>query len=293
MDLKWLETFVCAARNENFRKAAEELYISQPTVTVQIKLLESHLGSVLFERVGRRVRLTEAGRRFLPHAKQILLQQQAGMSELQRLQQGYTKTLRLAVSPLIAAYSIPFALSRYVRSFPEVEVSVQVAESKEIAGLVLRDEIDLGLSRLHVQHDDLSCRILAEDRVLLVAPHDGLDSEHAEALEMESILQAQTILTHNHPEYWDDLLLRLKQLHLPLRTMTVSQVHITKRFIEEGLGVSFLPESAVRRELLEGRLLEVYCGDFPLPSARTYAITREGHETGQHFLQFLKRFRLS
>jgi LysR family transcriptional repressor of citA len=78
MELKWIETFLSAARTENFRKTANELYVSQPTVTVHIKLLEEHLGYELFSRAGRRIRITEEGRLFLPYAEEMLRTYEAG-----------------------------------------------------------------------------------------------------------------------------------------------------------------------------------------------------------------------
>src|SRR4051812_40242293 len=125
MDLKWLRTFITAAKHENFRKTAEELFISQPTVTVQIKLLEEEIGSTLFQRDGRKVGITEDGRRFLPHAQKLLASYEAGMSDLNRYRQGYTQKLTLAISPLIAESIMPFALKRYMNLHSEIEINVQ------------------------------------------------------------------------------------------------------------------------------------------------------------------------
>jgi LysR family transcriptional repressor of citA len=72
--------------------------------------------------------------------------------------------------------------------------------------------------------------------------------------------------------YWDDLLVSIHRHGIRMRTMEVSLVDITKVFIEEGLGISFLPESTVKRELLEGRLMEVPTPGLPLPVAATYVI---------------------
>ena len=81
------------------------------------------------------------------------------------------------------------------------------------------------------------------------------------------------MLSHNHPGYWDDLLPRLRGICPSLRAMAVSQVHVTRRFIEEGLGVSFLPLSTVAADAREGRL-EIAAGeDLKLPLAHTYLLT--------------------
>ncbi|SYX87317.1 LysR family transcriptional regulator [Paenibacillus alvei] len=290
MDLKWIQTFVHAAAHENFRRTSEELFISQPTVTIQIKQLEQYLGSSLFKRVGRRVELTEEGRRFLPHAKHLLSVHEEGLQELHRFKQGYTRRLNLAVSPLVAAYLIPHVLNRYVHANPDVEVQVQVLESKQIADAVLQDQVDLGLSRMWASDARLTCDILGEDEVVLVAPHDGHDAETASPLQLGDLLANHMLLTYNHPEYWDSLMQELQTRYRYMRTMLVTQVHVTKRFIEEGLGISFLPEITIRRERMEGRLLQVDCSELMLPTARTYAVMKHNVTEGQRFLEFFRGF---
>ncbi|MCE5168433.1 LysR family transcriptional regulator [Paenibacillus profundus] len=290
MDLKWIHTFVHAAAHENFRRTAEDLYISQPTVTIQMKQLEQYLGCQLFTRVGRRVQLTEAGRRFLPHAKHLLDVHKEGLQDLLRFKQGFSRSLNLAVSPLVAAYLIPHVLSQYVDTNPDVEIQVQVLESKHIADAVLQNQVDLGLSRMWANDDSLSCEVLGEDRVILVAPHDGYDNEVAAPLDLEELLARHMLLTYNHPEYWEPIMQELQMRYPYLRTMLVTQVHVTKRFIEEGLGISFLPEITVRRERMEGRLLQVDCPELKLPTARTYAIMKRDVTEGRRFLDFFRSF---
>ncbi|MBN3524607.1 LysR family transcriptional regulator [Paenibacillus apiarius] len=290
MDLKWIHTFVHAAAQENFRRTAEELYISQPTVTIQMKQLEQYLGCQLFARVGRRVQLTEEGRRFLPHAKHLLDVHQEGLQDLLRFKQGFSRSLNLAVSPLVAAYLIPHVLSQYVAANPDVEIQVQVLESKHIADAVLQNQVDLGLSRMWASDDRLSCEVMGEDQVILVAPHDGYDNEGAAPLELEELLARHMLLTYNHPEYWEPVMQDLQMRYPYMRTMLVTQVHVTKRFIEEGLGISFLPEITVRRERMEGRLLQVDCPEMNLPTTRTYSIMKRDVTEGRLFLDFFRTF---
>ncbi|MBS4174590.1 LysR family transcriptional regulator [Bacillus sp. FJAT-49736] len=291
MDLKWIRTFVIAAKHENFRKTADELFISQPTVTVQMKLLEEEIGSILFQRNGRKVSLTEDGRRFLPHAQQLLTIYESSMSDLNRFRQGYSQKLTLAISPLFAESIMPYVLKRYMTLHPEIEINVQVVDSEFIADTVINGEVDLGLSNQHTKNSDLICRPLLDDPVVLIVPHDGKDSESAPPLDAEELLQKNYLITHNHPEYWDQLLRSVRAAVPSVRTMSVSQVNVTKRFIIEGLGISFLPSSTVRRELLEGRLLEAPCAFINLPISKTYAILKYEHPKETQFLEFLSQFR--
>lgn len=291
MEFSWLNTFITAAECENFRRTAEILYISQPTVTVHIQLLEKEIGCSLFQREGKRIKLTEEGKRYLRHAKELIKVYQQGLEAMKSLSQGYTTQFSIAISPLIADTIFPSVLKRYLRKKPDLEINVRIIDSVDIEKAVLEEKVDLGLSCLSTTNPDLSWKPLYDDKVILVAAHDGRDFETAPPLDEEDILNQNYLLTHNHPVYWDVLIKRLKTVYPSLKMMKVSQSHITKRFITEGLGVSFLPVSTVRRELLEGRLLEVECRSIALPDANTYAIMKYEHSRQLEFIEFLSKFR--
>jgi LysR family transcriptional regulator, repressor for citA len=292
MELNLLRTFITAAHCNNFRKTAEILFISQPTVTVHIKQLEQELGVSLFDRSGKKIKLTESGRFYLEHARQLLNLHEDGIVKLHSFSQGYTSKLTIAISPLIADNVLPYVLKQYLKIHPEVEISVKIIESEEIEKAVVEEQVDIGLSCLPTYHPGLESKLLYTDKVILVAPHDGRDFESALPLEEEELLTSNYLLTHNHPDYWNDLCNTVKLYYPSTRMMQVSQIHITKRFIIEGLGVSYLPSSTVRRELLEGRLLEVRTHTFELPKAQIYAVMKYLHKEQKEFLTFLSGFRL-
>ncbi len=292
MEFNWLYTFLTAAETGNFRKTAEILYISQPSVTVHIKQLEKEIGVLLFHREGKKVKLTEDGKRYLDHAKKLIAVYENGLEDLASFSQGYTSNLILAISPLIADTILPFVLKRYLNKHPETEISVKIIESEHIEQAVLNDEVDIGLSCLPTANSNLICNLLYRDKVIFVCTHDGRDSESAPPLEEAEVFELNYLLTHNHPGYWGGLIKTIKAKYPGVRMMKVSQVHITKRFIIEGLGVSFLPASTVRRELLEGRMLEVDCHSIQLPDANTYALTKYDHSKQREFLSFVSNHRI-
>lgn len=292
MEFQWLNTFITAADCGNFRRTAELLFISQPSVTVHIKQLEKELGVQLFNREGKKIKLTEEGKRYLVHAKRLLEVYQSGLEDLNSFSQGYTTKLILGISPIIAETILPFVLKSFTKQHPEVEISIKIFESIDIEAAVQREEVDLGLSCLSSSDPNLLCELVNKERVLLIAPHDGRESESAPPLDEEEVLTVNYLLTHNHPGYWDSLCRVVKSRYPSVRMMKVPRVHITKRFIIEGLGVSFLPESTVRRELLEGSLLEVDCHTISLPEAKTYAIMKYDHSLQKEFLRFISNYRL-
>jgi LysR family transcriptional repressor of citA len=290
MDMQWLKTFAVTALHENFRRAAEQLYLAQPTVTMHIKHLEEKLGILLFERRGRSVYLTEAGNRFLPYAKQMIATLEASVHDLESWRQGFTRKLTIVVSPLIAVSMLPMILRQFIASYPDIEIVVDVMESIDINHAVAYGHGDVGLTRMFPNQPELKWRKLHDDPVVLVVPHDGRDMESALPFDIEQLLQQYLILTHNHPEYWDTLLTNIRLQYPHIRTMKVSQVHVTKRFIEEGLGISFLPRSTIVRERMEGRVLEVLTDDIVMPVASTYLIHQQNKEEVQLFMQFIGKF---
>ncbi len=292
MDMQWLKTFCMTAEYENFRRAAEKLYLAQPTVTMHIKHLEEKLGILLFERRGRNVYLTEAGRRFLPYARQTMDSMELGVHDLESWRQGYKRKLNIVVSPLIAVSMLPGILRQFIASYPDMEIVVDVMESIDINHAVLYGHADVGLTRMRPNRAELSERKIHDDPVVMVVPHDGRDMESALPLDAEQLLHDYLILTHNHPEYWDSLLIQLRAAYPQIRTMKVSQVHVTKRFIEEGLGISFLPRSTIVREVMEGRVLEAQSDALEMPVASTYLIHHRDKEEIHLFNQFISRFYL-
>lgn len=271
IDLKVLQTFVVAATTENFHQTAEILFIAQPTVTQHIRTLEKELGIELFVRVGKRVKLTPAGKRYLPHAKALMAEWQKGMEDLLAWRQGYHDILQLAVSPIIARTSLPHLIRRFTKKYPEVDVSIRIAESEDIGSMVQSGKADIGLSRMIPGEFQLTTYLIAEDPVVLTVPLNGGDME-GPLPDWEEELQSKRLLTHNHPGYWDELLLSLRQRGLSIRTMVVTEVDITKHLIEEGLGVSFLPLSAVTRELFENRFIQIETPGLSLPIAASYLV---------------------
>ena len=268
MDIKLLRTFVTAARLSSLTLAAERLFLAQPTVTVHISRLEEQLGYPLFKRSHTGVSLTPAGHRFLPHATRILDAFDMGVEDLVSWSQGYRQRLTVLSSPLIAATALPPLLRQFTAAHPEVELTINIRDSVAIGGALAAGEGDVGLSLVLPAERALVAERLYGDAVVLVTPPAAREPDSEPA----AILERFMLFTHNHPVYWDDLLLSLRQAGMRLRTMRVSQTHVTQRMVEEGLGVSFLPESVVSRELAEGRLVTVPAPGLALPRAYTYVI---------------------
>ncbi len=275
MDARPLSCFVAVAEQLHFRRAAESLYLSQPTVTAHIQALERGLGQALFERGGRRVRLTAAGERLLPYAKRILALQAEAEAEVRAWGERYDERLRICASIFVAAQSLPAALRRLLSERPRLDVALRTAFSADVAQAVAAGQSDLGLSRLPPEGAALVGRRLTDEPVVAVGP------PALGGVCLEEALRGHPLLTRNHPGYWDRLLAALQARFGTLRLMEVRQVDVTKRMLAEGLGLSFLPQSAVAGELAAGNLGSVRVPpDLSPVRVGTWAVWRRGATPG-------------
>ncbi|QTD41160.1 LysR family transcriptional regulator [Sporosarcina sp. Te-1] len=292
MDYQWLTTFIAATEELNFRKASERLSLSQPSVTVHIRLLEEHLGLQLFDRLKNRVTLTDAGKLFYVHAVQLIQDMESTIESMHSFAQGYRRTWSIAISPLMAETMLPYFLRTFQRKHPDVELSIQVEESEAIEGLVDSGDVHLGISALKAAGRNVETKRIYEDPVVFVMPVDSYDEESGPPIDVVEVLKMNYLLVGHHPVFWNELLPQLKENVPGIRTMKVTQAHIAKRFIQEGLGVSFLPLSIVRRELIEGRLMQPHFSLFELPKVSTYAVWKRKGELEEEFMQHISQYYL-
>ncbi|TQR17955.1 LysR family transcriptional regulator [Psychrobacillus soli] len=290
MEYQWLKTFCVAAETLNFRKASEKLTVSQPSVTVHIRLLEEHLGIPLFERRNNRVSLSGAGKFFLPEAQQIVNSIENSVGKVQAFAQGYRRNWSIAISPLMAETILPNVLRSFMKLHPDVEISIRIEESHNIEKLVEQGEVNIGVSALEAQRRNIQSVPIYEDPILFVMPFDEYDEESGPPIDVQDVLHKSYLFTHHHPVFWDDLLLQLNKHIVGLRTMKVTQAYIAKRFIQDGLGVSFLPQSIIRRELIEGKMMQAHFDLFELPSVSTYLIVKKTGDLEKEFIDRISAY---
>lgn len=290
MEYQWLKTFCIAAETLNFRKASEKLMMSQPSVTVHIRLLEEHLGSTLFDRQNNRVTLSEAGRYFLPEAQKLLNNTESTIHKMHAFKQGYRRTWTIAISPLMAETILPYFLRSFMKLQPDLEITIRVEESYLIEGLVDSGAVNIGISALDAQTKGVESITIYKEPILFVMPVDIYDEESGPPIDLKGVLQTNYLFTHHHPVFWDDLLVKLHKNISGIRTMKVTQAHIAKRFVQDDLGVSFLPHSIVRRELLEGKIMLPHFDLFDLPTVSTFIILKKKGDLEKLFIEQISKY---
>lgn len=282
MEMKWLKTFIITAKYENFRKASEELFLTQPAVTKHIKRLEESLNIQLFERIGNKVVLTPAGHKYFSYAKELIEKYEHGMIEFESWKQGYNRKLIIAAAPQIASSFLPSLLRKFMEENPDLEVVINVLKSYDIGEEISSGRADVGLTRVLPIQSNIRSEIIHKDSVVLAGPNE------CKGLTEQMMLHKYRLIIHNHPDYWDMLLDEVKKYYPAIRTMTVNQIEVTKRFIEEGLGVSYLPLTVVKDEISRNKMAAIKPDKIMLPTSLTYVLTKVVTDEVRLFIKFLQ-----
>lgn len=167
--LHQLKVFEAAARHGSFTRAAEELFLTQPTVSMQIKQLTKSVGLPLFEQVGKRLYLTEAGRELFATCRQIfetIAQFEMKVADLKGLKQGQ---LRLAVITT-AKYFVPRLLGPFCQLYPGIDISLQVTNHEGIIERMISNQDDLYIMSQVPDHLDVNCEPFLENPLVVLAP---------------------------------------------------------------------------------------------------------------------------
>jgi DNA-binding transcriptional LysR family regulator len=267
-----LEAFVEVVRRGSVTGAAQALFVTQPALTARLNALEQTIGAPLLVRRRGGVRLTEAGRTFLPYAERALQAVAEGRVVLAELERGAAGHVAICASPIVSTYALPTILMRFSESHPGVQVAVRTGHSEEMIELVKRDEVAVGLLRAF-NDPDVEQFTLYEDELVLVvhAAHPcgpvvrlaDLGGEHFVLFDRASSYHELTNAMF------------LEAGIAPRSVMELDNVDSAKKMIELGLGVAFLPQVAVADEVRDGRLRIVELADRRPPRRPIVAVRRK------------------
>jgi DNA-binding transcriptional LysR family regulator len=279
VDLGQLEAFVQVANQRSFSRAAEALFLTQPSVTARIQALERDLGERLFERSGRGIRLTEVGECFLPHAERVLQALSTGRDAIDSLRNLHSGSLVLASATTVSTYVLPGLLKTFRARYPRIEVSVRTGRSEQVLQMMLADEAQVGLVRA-VYHQDIETKGLIEDELVLVA-NAAHDLAGKGSVTVEQLGDHPFIFFDRNSSYYS-LAQGIFRQHgvVPRTQMELDSMEATKKMVEEGLGIAMLPKVALERELKEGILRIIQIEDMPNPTRQIALISRRSRPLG-------------
>lgn len=289
MTLTQLEGFLTVVQEGSITKAAEKLYVTQPTLSLQIKALEEELGQELFERDGKQWRLTGAGRVLQGRARQVLdlveqtRQEVTGLKELQRGQ------LLIGANESTCLYILPEVIQAFSERFPGVEMHLKTRSSAAMLRLVAEGEVDFGLATLPLIDPRVATQpLIWREDVAICGPHHPLAAVESPQL---ADLARHTLLLLEQGSTTRLLLEQLmgRQGVIPQATLQVDSLEVMKRFAAINLGVAVVPGVAIQAEL-KAKQLRAFRLNWLPPRAIGLLQRRNGYlsPASQLFLKLFK-----
>jgi len=258
LEIKQLITFKTAAENLNFTQTAKILNFAQSSVTAQIKALEAELGTALFERLGKRLFLTEAGRKFQLYAnKMIALSYEAKM--VVQDQEKSSGTLVIGAQESQCTYRLPSILKEFKTKFPQIRLIFKPAHSNEaVKEQLMEGKLDLAFildtckieDVLHVES------LIQEELKIVVCPnHPLLKNPIISTKDLESETLLLTELGCSYRTIFEELF-RAEGVY-PVNKIEFVSVEAIKQCVIAGLGIAILPAMVVEKEIQEGTIGEL------------------------------------
>ncbi|HEY0974073.1 MAG TPA: LysR family transcriptional regulator [Solimonas sp.] len=244
MDTQFLAAFVEVAETGSFTQAAERLHLSQPAISKRITALEDQVGQSLFDRVGRTVTLTDAGRTLLPYARKTLQDIEDARRALSQLDGSVSGRLSIGTSHHIGLHRLPPVLGQFTREYPQVDLDIHFMDSEIACQAVLAGKLELGIVTLPTQPlPQLQSRLVWPDPlVVVVAPDHPLAGRRQVSLtqlaEHPAVLPDEA--TYTHRIVTAALQAEGVKPHVRLAT---NYLETLKMLVAIGLGWSVLPES--------------------------------------------------
>ena len=253
--LQQLRILKAVATEKNFTKAAEILYISQPSLSKQIKTLEKNLDILLINRENNKISLTENGKVFLQYSERILALCEESCRALIDLKNGDRGNLTVGASQTIGTYLMPRVLALFAQNYPQIDLKVQVNSTRLIANNVLNREIDIAVVGGEIPNElkkNLTIKHFVEDELSLIiskshpfAKKKKINKENLYYLNFITLNSNSTIR-----KFIDNILIQngieTKQLKIIMQFNSIEGI---KTAVSLGLGAAFVSSSAIEKEV--------------------------------------------
>lgn len=263
MEFKQLESFAAVVKCNSFTKAAEKLYISQPTISTRIRALEEELNTRLILRTTKSIEVTPEGKKLYEYAENILQLQNRMLEECTG---GVKKILHLAASTIPSAYILPEVLPAYGATRPDHYFVIRQSDSKGVIEGILDGLYDVGLVGMEAQRENLTCVDFCRDEMVLITPVNEhfLELKDRKVSPVEILRQELVVLREKGSgsrksvdHFMEERGITEEQLNIAAR---INDPEAIKNLVAGGFGVSIVSRRAAQNFLREKRLL-----DFELP----------------------------
>ncbi len=278
-----LHVFRVVADTLNFSKAAEELHLSQPAVTSQVRSLEEGLGIALFDRVGRNATLTPAGKTLLPFVRQIETLTSDAIAALAPFGVQEGVELNIGASHTVGVYLLPGLLPALVREWPKLRIHIVSGSTTEVLNALATHQVSIGLIEAPAHRPDLKIEIFMEDELCLILPPSHRWAKKS-VLRAAEIVQEPILLRETGSgmrRFVEDYLERNGVLSQQLHTnIDMNSTEAILSAVESGLGIGFVPVMALEKAKSMGSVKIVPLENGPITRQFSFALlsgpVREG-----------------
>ena len=257
MDIHSLQAFIEVARKESFSKASETLFITQPAISKRIASLENDLDTKLFNRISRKVTLTDAGKKLLPKAKELVNELNDMRRYAASLSDEIKGDLLIGTSHHISMHRLPPILKKYRQRYADVHLNMSFGESDIMCKLVERGEIELAIVTLpKVLPSSLKKQVLWIDHLHLVVGPDHPLLKHADntlsTISLKQLSEYPCVLPSETTETYRVINRQMERAGLELNVqMTNNNLDTLKMLVGTGLGWSLLPHTLLDDSIKE------------------------------------------
>src|SRR6201996_7224827 len=241
--------YVCAiAETGSFSRAAERCKIAQPSLSQQVLKLEEDLGTRLFDRLGRSIRITEAGRAFLPHARSILERMEIARSSVAHKNADVRGSVAVGAIPTIAPYLMPRYTAAFAKKYPDAKLRI-VEETTPILVESLRDlSIDFAILALPLRHKDLECHPICSEPLFAVLPKNHPHAK-TKSLTLKDLRGESFVMLRDGHCFRDLSIAACTHARItPNIAFESGQFSSLFGMVAAGVGISLVPEMAVDRD---------------------------------------------
>ncbi len=275
MNLRDLSYLVALAEYRHFGRAAEASFVSQPTLSTQIRKLEDELGVALVERTPRKVLLTETGREIARRARGVLSQIDEIKSIAQRTRDPESGTIRLGIFPTLGPYLLPHVVPRLRQRFPRLELLLREEKTEQVLHMLREGTLDAGILALPVHDDSLHTEFLFEEPFVLAVP-GGHPLASRDRLRMEDLSDQDLLLLEDGHCLRDQA---LEVCHLAgageKSGFRATSLETLRQMVSANVGITLLPALAVKPPVAQSPDVQLVEFEAPAPSRRIAMLWRK------------------
>lgn len=269
LDLRQLETFIQVANSKSFSRAAEKLYITQPTVTNHVQNLEKELGTLLINRSGKNISLTDAGSLLYKYAINIVNSCEMAKFDLASYKGKIQGHVSIYSSSVPRKYILPNMIHDFLSIYPDVSFTLADNDSKNVTTSIIEGDTDFGIVGAKYSSNNLNYIDLMEDRLLLITPNNAtFNKPNFSTLKLKDILKENILLREEGSGTRNLLENELKKNKLSINNLNIiayiEDTETIKELVSLGSGVSFISEKAIQEDIKRERYKAFYIEDFNL-----------------------------